>query len=144
MKTTAQFVALLLAAGATFVAFWCALVYGLHVWPPDIVSGRATVLASVQSQSGERFKLVQFWGVDFYTTQLEHIRPDGSVKITQIDGDDEKRWKYSAELIEADKTLAVSFPDKPLTTNYRWDLQRFVAPVGREPFWFETSSVATK
>ncbi len=144
MKTAARSVVWVLAAGAAFAAFWCWLVYGLHVWPPDIVSGRETVLASVQSQSGERFKLVQFWGIDFYTTQLEHIRPDGSVKITQIDGDDDKRWKYSAELIEADKTLVVSFPDKPLTTNYRWDVQRFVAPVGREPFWFEMSSVAAK
>jgi hypothetical protein len=50
-----------------------------------------SLLASAESISGERFKVVQFWGSDFYTARVEHINPDGTVHIAVIDGDDRQQ-----------------------------------------------------
>lgn len=144
VKKPARWSACVAVAAFVVVALWFCL-RGIGVWPPDIVSGKGTLLASAESESGERFKIVQFWGIDFYTTQLEHIRPDGLIRKSVIDADDDKRWKCSAEVVEAEKTVVVSFPERPLITNYRWDLHRFVAPAGREPLRFEiAASTATK
>ena len=108
-------------------ALWCGLYYGVGVWPPDIGSGKRAVLASAESASGERFKVVQFWnGVDFYTTQVEHVSPDGIVDIAVIDGDDRKQWPCSAKVIESEKKLVITLSDRSPPIEYMWDKKWFV------------------
>ena len=112
-------------------AFWCALCYIVGVWPPDIGSRKPALLATAESVSGERFKIVQFWnGVDFYTTQVEDIRPDGTVHIAVIDGDDRKQWPCSAKVIEAEKKLLITLSDRSPPIEYMWDKKLFVTLPG--------------
>lgn len=105
-----------------------------YIWFPDIVRGQTTLLASAESQSGDQFKVVQFWGPDFYTTQLEHIGPDGTTNVAMIDWDDTKQWSCSISLIEGEKKLVISFSSERQVFEYRWDLGYFVLPAGREEF----------
>lgn len=116
---------------AIVAALWCGLYYGLGVWPPDIGSGKRAVLATAESAGGERFTVVQFWnGVDFYTTQVEHTGPDGTLDIAVIDGDDRKQWPCSAKVIESEKKLVITLSDRSPPIEYMWDRKWFVTLPG--------------
>lgn len=108
---------------------WCGLYYCLGVWIPDI-GGKVSLLASAESTTGERFKVVQFWGSDFYTTQVEHISPDGTVNVAVIDSDDRKQWPCSARVIEAEKKLVIVLSDGSSPIEYLWDRKWFVTLPG--------------
>lgn len=101
------------------------------VWPPDIF-GKVTVLASAQSQSGEQFKIVQFWGADFYTTQLEQVSPDGTQRTTVIDGDDKKQWSCSVNVIDSENKLIIAIPAGSEPFEYRWDQTVIPLPLRRK------------
>jgi hypothetical protein len=118
--------------GLAFVAIaWCGLYYVLGVWPPDIGSRKASVLASAESVSGERFKVVQYWSwFDFYRTQVEDISPDGTVHVAVIDGDDRKQWPCAAQVIEPEKKLVIALSDHSPPIEYMWDKKWFVTPSG--------------
>ena len=112
---------------------WCGLYYILGVWPPDIGFREASVLASADSVSGERFKVVQYWSwFDFYRTQVEDISPDGTVHVAVIDGDDRKQWPCAAQVIEPEKKLVIALSDHSPPIEYMWDKKWFVTPSGSE------------
>ena len=122
---------LLVGNGVAVVALvWVGLYYCLGVWPPDIGSTKASLLASAESVTGERFKVVQFWGSDFYMMRLEHISPDGTEHIAVIDGDDKKQWSCSAQVIEPEKKLVVRFSDGSPPIEYLWEKKWFATLPG--------------
>lgn len=101
--TARKIITLLVGSALAVVGLaWLGLYYYVGVWPPDIGSTRRSLLASAESESGERFKMVQFRGSDFYTTRVEHISPDGTVHIAVIDSDDRKQWTGGRRRINAD------------------------------------------
>lgn len=100
-----------------------------YVWIPDMISPRASVLASGSTQSGHRFQVVQYWnGADFYTTELEDMNPSGQLTVAQINWDDMKQWSCTMKVVEAEKKVVVTFPSEPHVWEYRWDLGYIVAP----------------
>lgn len=124
--------AIVLALGALFA--WISQ----YVWIPDVISPRAAVLASGTAQSGHRFQVVQYWnGVDFYTTELEDMNPNGQLTVAQIDWDDTKQWSCTMKVVEAEKKVVVTFPSEPEVWEYRWDLGYIVAPRDRKDIPFK-------
>ncbi|MGI8437542.1 MAG: hypothetical protein ACR2NX_11660 [Chthoniobacterales bacterium] len=95
------------------------------VWPPDF-GGRRIVLASAESQAGEQFEVVQFWSSDFYRTQIEQRKRDGSVSVAVIDSDDRKRWSASLMVNEGDSTLSVAVPADSTPLLYSWSRTGFI------------------
>ena len=104
------------------------------IWPPDVFFARRTVLATASSQSGELFKIVQFWkGYDLsYTTQIEQTGPNGKLYIVVIDGDDLKLWSCLIKVIEEEKKLVIVLPDGSPPIEYLWDQKQFILSPGRQ------------
>ena len=100
-------------------------------WLPDL-AGKVNLLAAARSQSGEQFKIVQFWGDDLYTTRLEQIGPDGKTTTAVIEGDATKLWSCSIRVREQENKLLIVLGDGSPPIEYRWDERRFVLPPGRE------------
>jgi hypothetical protein len=106
-------IALQVAAALPLLALLLPLCIG--VWLPDVWSGPRE-LAQIQIPSGDRFRVVQTWGSDFYTVELVHILPDGKERHGLIDGDAPKWW---------DASLAVNMQRHRATVNgisYPWPL----------------------
>lgn len=121
----------LLACGLTLLGIlWSALYYALGVWLPDIASGKETLLASAESVTGERFKVVQFWSYDFYTTQVEQVSPDGTINVAVIDCDDRKQWPSSSWVSEAEKKFVINLSDGSPPVEYLWEKKWFVTLPG--------------
>ena len=115
------------------------------VWLPDVFLPRAHVLAAASSGDGHRFQVVQYWnGSDFYTTEVEDLRPDGQLAVAQIDWDDNKHWSGTIQVVESDKKLVITFPRDSRVFEYRWDLGVIVAPYDRRdiPFVLHTQERA--
>ena len=128
MKTAATMVLGLISLA---VLVCLALYYLLGVWPPDMLTRRATVLCSAESPTGGRFLVVQYWGHDFYTTQLEELAPDGMMRVRVIDGDDKKQKQCQVQILEDDEALVVSLADGSPPIRYQWNEKKFVMPAGR-------------
>lgn len=101
------------------------------IWPPDIFSGKANVLATGESESRMRFKVVQFWSWDFYTTQLEQINPNGTVDKAVIDCDDNKQWSCSLQIVESESKLIITLGDGSPPIEYSWERKWFILPPGQ-------------
>jgi hypothetical protein len=101
------------------------------IWLPDL-NGKVNLLAAATSQSGEQFKVVQFWGADLYTTRLEQISPDGKATTAVIEGDALKLWSCSIRVVETEKKLIILLGDGTPPIEYRWDNRWFVLPPGRK------------
>jgi hypothetical protein len=102
------------------------------VWLPDL-AGHVTDLCSAESQSGEKFRVTQFWGDDFYTIRFDHLSPDGSSKTQVIECDAMKHWRScSMQLAEGDKKLVIDLHDGHALIDYRWAEKRFILPPGRQ------------
>jgi hypothetical protein len=109
------------------VIAWCCLYFWLGVWPPDIFSGKVSILASAKSNSGAQFRVVQFFnGYESYTTQLEQINVEGATDVVVIDGDAFKYWSCSIDVIENDEKLVVSFPSSGRKLEYYWRTKKLV------------------
>src|SRR3712207_5944106 len=63
-----------------------------------------------------------------YSTELEHLAPDGTFTVEQIDWDDSKQWFSRIRLSEAEGKAYVTFPFDSTTWEYDWRLRAFVAP----------------
>jgi hypothetical protein len=120
--------------GGLIAALAVALLCGIVVWPFDIVTGRVGQLASLEV-AGERFHIVQFWGADFYTDQLEHTTAEGIITRHEIDGDDMKRWSCHVKVIEPERKLVITFPGDSRYFEYHWDTRRLTKN-GNEAAWF--------
>ena len=116
---------------AALAVGWLGLYYILGIWPSDIGRTRPLLLASAQSASGERFKVVQYWSwLDWYRTQVEDTSPDGKLDVAVIDGDDRKQWPCSAKVVESNKKLVITLSDHSPPIEYIWDKKWFVTPPG--------------
>jgi hypothetical protein len=121
-----------LLAGSVFpILLWAGLYYYVGVWPPDIGSDRVALLASAESSDGHRFKIVQFWGDDFYTTRVEHTEPDGTVRTAVIDSDDRKQWRCAVDVVEREKKLVIHLSDGSPPLEYSWETHWFILPPGQ-------------
>lgn len=87
------------------------LIVAIGVWPPDLFSSDVRTLATAQ-KDGHRFRLVQYWGSDFYTTELLHTYPDGTRSTYLIDGDDHKHWSAGLCIAAKGHSTVVSFADE--------------------------------
>ena len=78
------------------------------VWLPDVVSARRNVLAKQQLTNGYSFQVIQYWNhVEFYSTALVVVSPDGSNKIHILNGDDSKKWRMQLAIDEQKRTATV-------------------------------------
>ncbi|MFA6173070.1 MAG: hypothetical protein WC701_05235 [Kiritimatiellales bacterium] len=79
------------------------------VWVPDIFTNARHIIGSINLADGNSFQIVQYWNhVDFYSTELHHRKPDGSMEIIPLDGDDKKRWKLPVTVDEQKKIVTVT------------------------------------
>jgi hypothetical protein len=81
---------------------------GVGVWSPDVLCGGSHTIASQRLGDGSEFRVVQYWNhVDFYTTELRRIFPDGHHESWVLDGDDRKRWRIPLTVDESARTVSV-------------------------------------
>ena len=106
-------VLLTIALPALFGAAVLLLPLCIGVWLPDLWSGAKT-LSDTRTPSGHRFRVVQTWGDDFYTTELVQTLPNGTERRGLIDGDAGKWWHADLTLDEARQRVTLN--GRP----YRW------------------------
>ena len=124
---------ILLGASILLATVWLVVRYTLGVSPPDVFTGKGTVLCSAESPTGGRFLVTQHWnGYDFYTTQLEEFGPDGAMLVRVIDGDDRKQERCQIQTQEGEETAVVTLADGSGPIRYLWNEDRFVMPPGRQ------------
>ena len=81
----------------------------IGVWLPDVVFAPKRILAEQRLANGHLFRVVQYWNhIDFYTTELLHISPDGTLNTDVLDGDDNKSWSVPLAVDETNKTVTVT------------------------------------
>jgi hypothetical protein len=81
----------------------------IGVWSPDLLSGRSHTIAQQRLRDGSEFRVVQYWNrVDFYSTELHHVFPDGHDQTWVVDGDDRKRWRIGMTVDENARTVLIS------------------------------------
>jgi hypothetical protein len=79
------------------------------IWVPDIIAAPKRTLAEKTLTNGHSFKVIQYWNrVDFYTTELLHTSPAGSVNTHVLDGDDSKSWSLPLVVDEQNKTATIT------------------------------------
>jgi hypothetical protein len=113
---------------------WFGVIGFSSVWIPDIFTGKRIELAKTEID-GHRFRVVQFWGEDFYTDILEHVAPDGSVTVREVDGDDHKQWSCELEVNKVKQIVKIRFPSESRFFIYRWAEKRLLR--GAEALEFE-------
>jgi hypothetical protein len=80
----------------------------IGVWLPDVFINRVHVLAEGVSSSGYKFQVVQYWNhVDFYSTELHVIGPDGTIEKRPLDSDDNKSWSVPLTINEQQKRVTI-------------------------------------
>jgi hypothetical protein len=82
---------------------------GIGVWLPDVFTGRLHTLAAYDATNGYRFRVIQYWNnVDFYSTELHIISPDGKTEVRTLDGDDSKSWSVPVVVDETNRVVSVT------------------------------------
>jgi hypothetical protein len=88
-------------------------------WLPDVFSGRTYTLAVTKLADGSDFRIVQYWGGDFYTTELWITFPDGRRECQVLDGDDSKSWHLPMAVDPASRTVSVTLSgNRPKTIKW--------------------------
>jgi hypothetical protein len=94
-----------------FLGLGFGLVMGLPllvgIWLPDLFVPNDNVLAERQLESGDSFKVIQYWNETCYYTVLEH-RGAAGLKTQVLDCEDRKRWRVPISVDEKNKTIFVS------------------------------------
>lgn len=81
--------------------------------------GRRRTIAWQKMADGHAFRVVQHWnGIDFYTTELQHIAPSGDVKTYVVDGDDERRTSATLIVNARKRTADIKLVDS--TVHWYW------------------------
>src|SRR5687767_9288454 len=97
------FKTILLISCAILGVLW-ALGLLVGVWLPDVVFAPKSTLAYVALPTGYRFRVIQYWNhVDFYSTELHIISPEGRQEIHTLDGDDSKSWTVPMNVDESNR-----------------------------------------
>jgi hypothetical protein len=131
MSLPKQLLRSLLIGLAALVLITGCLAWFPGVWLPDMAGG-VSELCSAESSTGDKFKITQFWGNDFYTTRFDHWSPDGSSLTYVLEGDARKQWSCSMQLNEPDQRLIIDLHDGHELIDYRWAEKRFIMPPGRQ------------
>ncbi len=85
----------------------------IGVWLPDVFLARPHTLASRDATNGHRFRVVQYWNrIDFYSTELHIISPDGRTDVRTLDGDDWKRWSVPIVIDEGNRVVSVTLGER--------------------------------
>lgn len=80
----------------------------IGIWLPDLVSAPLNTLAEEWLTSGHIFRVVQYWNrVDFYSTDLHIVSPDGYKVVHVLDGDDNKSWHLPMTVDGQNHTVTV-------------------------------------
>ena len=80
----------------------------IGVWLPDVIGASQHTLAGRRLDSGHTFRVVQYWNrIDFYSTELHVISPDGRTEVQTLDGDDSKSWRLPLTVDEQNHTATV-------------------------------------
>ena len=96
-----------------------------EVYLPDIFVRQPHDVGAVDHDD-VHFKVIQFWGDDFYTTRLIHNTRDGSAIIRELDVDDSKHWTCDLQIDDAAHMLIIRFPRDRRYWEYWWDTKRLV------------------
>jgi hypothetical protein len=78
-------------------------------WWPDLFTPNYIPIASIQSKSGQKFILYQFFGGDFYSTGLLRCIPGDHVEVFLVDGDGPRLWGFSTQVFIDEKAEQVEF-----------------------------------
>jgi hypothetical protein len=62
-------------------------------WPPDLLLKRDVLLAALPLSRGEKIRIVQVVGNDFYRIELRHYLDATSYIVVVLDGDAAKSWR---------------------------------------------------
>ena len=90
------------------------------IWLPDVFLARPRILASHDATNGYRFRVIQYWNhVDFYSTELHVISPDGKTDVRTLDGDDLKRWSVPMTVDESSRVVSIKL-GRGQTTRDSW------------------------
>lgn len=91
-----------LGAGAMALPAYLGLIclFSGMAWPPDIFF-RSDHAGESVSIANYRVVYAQQWGADFYETYYEVERADGLKAYLEIDGDDNKCWNITTQIVGA-------------------------------------------
>lgn len=93
----------------TIVAALWALGLWFGVWLPDVVFAPRSTIAYASLPNGYSFRVMQYWNrVDFYSTELHIVSPDGSRQEHTLDGDDSKSWRVPMTIDESNRVVLVT------------------------------------
>lgn len=115
----------------TAILFWWGLYLYLGIWPLDIGSNREMLVATAQSSSGERFRIVQrrTWFPEGYYTDLEHISGNGHRHVEGLDADDFKIWEGECSLqVDEQKKKVVVYLPRHGPFKYYWERRSLERP----------------
>ncbi len=91
------------------VAALLGLPLSVGIWLPDVMGAPERTLAERQTSSGQTVRVVQYWNhVDFYSTELRVISPNGSTETQTLDGDDGKTWSVPLVVDEGSKSATIT------------------------------------
>lgn len=80
------------------------------VWLPDL-RGQLSTLDSASARSGHRIEVVQYWNqIDFYTTEIRVVAPDGTSAVTTLDADAGKTWTANIEMHPSQNRALITVP----------------------------------
>lgn len=97
------------AAVCVLVSALWAYASSIGVWLPDVVFAPRSAIAYAKASGGYTFRVVQYWNrVDFYSTELHVISPDGSEEGHTLDGDDNKSWSVPIRVDESNRVVTVT------------------------------------
>jgi len=83
------------------------------VWLPDVFIDCDHILAEKRLPGGDVIQVVQYWNhVDFYSTELVHTSPNGTVRRYVLDGDDDKSWRVPLSVSEWARQATVQLSGK--------------------------------
>lgn len=107
----------IIVVGASIPVLVLLLPLLIGVWLPDVFFGGTHTLASVSLTNGYTFRVVQYWNhVDFYSTELHVVSPDGRTEIHTLDGDDAKSWRVPITVDELHRVASVTLGGGRLRT----------------------------
>lgn len=99
------------------------IIIGLHfIWVPDIWRQSENVVGEKVTGDGYRITVKQVWNkIDFYSTYLSSLDPEGKATVYLLDGDDIKRWncQFSVDGINGSITV-----DMGIKANWNLDYRR--------------------
>jgi hypothetical protein len=79
------------------------------IWLPDVVFAPRSTIAYAKLPSGYTFRVIQYWNrVDFYSTELHIVSPDGREQEHTLDGDDNKSWRVPMQIDESNRAVLVT------------------------------------